>query len=464
MTSQQLHSSDRTGKLDPEFGENGFKYLESPHPDYPKYHSTVVAVGPDDMIYVAGQAYSDVLPYLNTLTRLDQRGSIDENFGENGFFYSSLIGTHESSFIAEQIVFLEIEEKILISGEATYYDNGPRIDKAIIRFNLNGTIDEDFGDKGAFIFRTPSDGKVLLDEDIYNAERLKIAKARETELQQPTPLTSSTSCAMTITDDHILLLHQTYSSFSKKSSFIIRVTHDGKLDEKFNNRGYVEVTHAEFPFVTLESLVIDKAGNYISAGTVRRNYSGAVDAIALVKHSKDGALDTDFQTGGFLFIKSDNENSYFSFGTTVKQDNNRILFLGTQIYRDLSKLKAEGLLISLEADGSRNIKFNSGKPVFFTINSSNTFFFNANFHPDGSFLVTGDTKKSTSSPYHYAVTRFEHNGVHDEKFGNGGWFEYKDTIVPAYATSVISNNKIICSSFPADGNLGRRPIARGLMS
>jgi len=456
MTSQQSSSSLMSGKLDPDFGKDGFKYLTSPLPDYPKYHSTVVAVGPDDMIYVAGEAYGD-LGAVCTVTRLDQNGAIDDSFGNKGFFYSETIGTHQADFPAEQIAFSE--GKILVSGEMGYYNEGPRYDKVIIRLNLNGTIDETFGEKGAFIFYTPDVSETSSNKDAYNEKRQKTADSRLLKHPKSNTTTPSTSNSMMLADGRLLLLHES-GSFLESCSFIIRVTQDGKLDTTFNKTGFIKVAHDKFNFTLLRSLTVTSTGDYISAGIVRHEYRGTPEAIVLVKHDKNGQLITDFQTEGFKLIKSSDTNSYFTLSSTKNQTNNRILCLGAKVER--GSTSHEGLLISLEENGHTNIQFNGGEPVFFRVNSKDTYFSKADFLSSGKFLVTGITRKGELN--HYAVTRFLANGAHDEEYGNGGWFEYRQTIVPSYYSSVIAHEKIIMSSFPDDGDLGRRPIARGLMS
>ncbi|MGX9380708.1 hypothetical protein [Pseudomonas sp. JQ36] len=358
MTSQQSSSSLMSGKLDPDFGKDGFKYLTSPLPDYPKYHSTVVAVGPDDMIYVAGEAYGD-LGAVCTVTRLDQNGAIDDSFGNKGFFYSETIGTHQADFPAEQIAFSE--GKILVSGEMGYYNEGPRYDKVIIRLNLNGTIDETFGEKGAFIFYTPDVSETSSNKDAYNEKRQKTADSRLLKHPKSNTTTPSTSNSMMLADGRLLLLHES-GSFLETCSFIIRVTQDGKLDTTFNKTGFIKVAHDKFNFTLLRSLTVTSTGDYISAGIVRHEYRGTPEAIVLVKHDKNGQLITDFQTEGFKLIKSSDTNSYFTLSSTKNQTNNRILCLGAKVER--GSTSHEGLLISLEENGHTNIQFNGGEPVF----------------------------------------------------------------------------------------------------
>ncbi|MGF6703830.1 hypothetical protein [Pseudomonas frederiksbergensis] len=457
MTSQKTHSSLVSGQLDPNFGDNGLVSLRSPNPNYPEYISLVVGVGPDNKTYVAGQAYDGLNYTLYTLARLTENGSIDTTFGKEGYFYDWFHGSDRSQFYAEQIAF--VKGKILVSGRLFHYvENVLRFDKAVVRFLLDGSIDKSFGENGKFIFHVPkenADGLATTDES-----HLEAAQSIRNDVRQPSKLQSYASDTLPTTDDHILLLHSS-GTFDTIDGFIIRITHEGNLDRTFNGSGFVRVSHAKYPFLELYSLTIDKDGNYLSGGEVRSGYQDSPDAIVLVKHNKDGKLDTNFQHDGFLLMQDEEPTHYFTLARTVKQPNNRILCMGSRI--DRNDYKASGLLISLEADGSSNIQFNSGKPVFTTINSSTTFWFNTDFQPDGSFLVTGLLDIEISRGTHYAVSRFLYNGILDKNYGDGGWVAYTEAKIFSYETSTIKNNKIVFSVEKDNNGKVSRAIGRGLM-
>jgi uncharacterized delta-60 repeat protein len=404
------------------------------------------------MTYVAGQAYEGMNYTLYTLARLTENGSIDTTFGKGGYFYDWFHGSDRSSFYAEQIAF--VNEKILVSGRLFHdVDNALRLDKAVVRFLLDGTIDESFGEKGKLIFHVDNASTA------YSESRLQDAQLIRNDVRQPSELQSYASDTLSITDDHILLLHRS-GTFETIDSFIIRITHDGKLDQTFNGSGFVRVSHAVYPFLELYSLTIDKDGNYISGGEVRTGYHTSPDAIALVKHNKDGKLDTTFQDNGFLLMQDEKKTThYFKLKRTVKQPNNRILCMGSRIERNASEIS--GLLISREEDGSSNIQFNRGEPVFTTINSSKTYWFNTDFQPDGSFLVTGLLDIETE-PY-YAVSRFLYNGILDENYGGVGWVAYTEAKNFAFETSTIKNNKIVFAINKNNNGEISRAIGRGLM-
>jgi uncharacterized delta-60 repeat protein len=460
MTSQKTHSSLVSGQLDPNFGDNGLISLRSPNPNYPEYISLVVGVGPDKMTYVAGQAYDGLNYTLYTLARLTENGSIDTTFGKEGYFYDWFHGSDRSKFYAEQIAF--VKGKILVSGRLYHYvDDVLRFDKAVVRFLLDGSIDKSFGENGKFIFHVPKENADGLATPDYNESHLKAAQSIRNDVRQPSKLQSYASDTLPTTDDHILLLHSS-GTFDTIDGYIIRITHEGNLDPTFNGSGFVRVSHANYPFLELYSLTIDKDGNYLSGGEVRIGYQNSPDAIVLVKHNEDGKLDTTFQHDGFLLMRDEEPTHYFKLTRTVKQPNNRILCMGSRI--DSNAYEISGLLISLEADGSSNIQFNSGKPVFTSINSTTTFWFNTDFQPDGSFLVTGLLDIGTPREPYYAVSRFLYNGILDKDYGNGvGWVAYTEAKNFSFETSTIKNNKIVFAVNKKNNGEISRAIGRGLM-
>jgi uncharacterized delta-60 repeat protein len=445
-----------TGELDPHFGENGFVPMPSPDPDYPDFASRVTAIGPDNRIYIAGEAAQGLNYSIYTLTRLNDDGSIDTSFGEHGHFHDYFYRSDRSHFYAEQIIFKN--DRIILTGNLFYQENGVmNADKAAVRFLSNGTLDEEFGENGKYIFHFPGND---IAASGYNEERLKIARSKCAAPAHPNQFQPNSQGVCSLQSDHIILLHTT-GTFEWTDSLIIRLTEDGALDPTFNGSGYVRVNYDQFSFLELYSVSVDDTGNYISAGSVRADYYAQPEFIILVKHGQDGRLDTSFQQEGFLQIQDEDPNYGLRLIKTVKQPNNRVLCLGFRFSKVFGELS--GFLISREADGSSNIQFNRGKPVFTNVNTATTFLINADFLPGGNLLATA-LVDVVSRERHYAVARFLHNGVIDEDYGNGaGWLVYRAAKNFTLEASTIKNNKIIFAVDDEYDSKIHRAIARGLM-
>jgi uncharacterized delta-60 repeat protein len=459
MTTKKIHSSTLSGELDPIFGEKGLAFLHSPNPDFPNWSSRVVAVGPDDMIYIAGVLYDDFNGMLYALTRLNEAGSVDTSFGKQGFFYDFFYGSASSSFYAEQIAF--VNGRVLLTGTLFYRVGGVDArEKAAVRFLPNGTIDEEFGEKGKIIIPVPKTTADLHAVSAYNEKCLEIEKARCVSSDSLNKLAPYAREASPITDDRIILLHYS-GTFASIDAWIICLTSSGELDVSFNESGFVRVRHDMFNFLQLSSLIVDDAGNYISAGHVKTGYFNPPEAVVLVKHSKDGKLDKSFQRDGFLVMEDEDPLYYREVANIVKQPNNRILCTGSRHSRHDTAIS--GFLMSLEADGSNNIQFNGGKPVFMNINSSSTYLYTADFLPDGSFLTTGLLERYRKES-HYSISRFFYNGVHDKDYNNGvGWLDYKEAVNIGLYSSAIKDNKAFFAVEFKEETVVIRAVAKGLM-
>ena len=219
MTTKKIHSSTLSGELDPIFGEKGLAFLRSPNPDFPNWSSRVVAVGPDDMIYIAGVLYDDFNGMLFALTRLNEAGSVDTSFGKQGFFYDFFYGSASSSFYAEQIAF--VNGRVLLTGTLFYRVGGVDArEKAAVRFLPNGTIDEEFGEKGKIIIPVPKTTADLHAVSAYNEKCLEIEKARCVSSDSLNKLAPYAREASPITDDRIILLHYS-GTFASIDAWII---------------------------------------------------------------------------------------------------------------------------------------------------------------------------------------------------------------------------------------------------
>lgn len=461
MTIKKPFHNIAAGQLDPLFGVEGFADLKSPDPSYDDYRTHVVNVGPDNKIYVAGQSSAGLNNHILTLARLNEDGLIDSSFADNGYYHNYFYRSDKSIFYTEQIAFAH--DRILLIGTLFHWPiDGLRKDRAVACFHPDGSIDTDFGELGKFIFHVSNDNEHSLEHTAYNEDCLKLERSTYAGLRQSRGPTLNPPKTCTVSDEHILMLHDS-GSFDAIHSFIIRLTHRGQLDRSFNQTGYVRVQHSEHPFLYLYSLTIDKFKNYISAGYVRANYNGIPQAVVLTRHFNDGKLDTSYQNDGFLLISAEAPNQFFILEKTITQINNRILCIGTVADKNDPDLMA-GLLISREADGTANIQFNGGQPVITRMNSSSTFLFHAAFQSDGSFLVGGLADLKDNPNIHYVVTRFFYNGIQDKDFGKeGGWKDYLEAKNRVRHTCVFTSKGVLLSAENKDNDIISSAIARGLI-
>ena len=103
-------------------------------------------IQPDGMIVAAGYSYSSSSKCNFALLRYNVNGTLDTGFGTGGIV-TSPVG---SGFASAYALGIDTDGRLLAAG---YSDNGSNYDFALVRYNANGTLDTGFGTGG--IVTTP---------------------------------------------------------------------------------------------------------------------------------------------------------------------------------------------------------------------------------------------------------------------------------------------------------------------
>ena len=103
---------------------------------------TSMALQADGKIVVTGNTWLSGPPSLNLLiVRFNANGTIDNNFGTNGIINYGDVRN------LQQFVKIQVDGKILVAADGTYN---------LLRYNTNGTLDNSFGTNGKIIIDTNS--------------------------------------------------------------------------------------------------------------------------------------------------------------------------------------------------------------------------------------------------------------------------------------------------------------------
>lgn len=138
------------GSLDTGFAEQGILTLSPVTPDMYSSYATAL-VQPDGKILLAGSAWGSTgsyvpyqgIAYLAVVVRLNPDGSLDDTF-------HSPIGKSTTRFEATAAL-LQPDGKILVVGNK----EGDKTDVSAVRFNADGSLDNDFGEFGTQILSAP---------------------------------------------------------------------------------------------------------------------------------------------------------------------------------------------------------------------------------------------------------------------------------------------------------------------
>ncbi|MEY3398674.1 MAG: hypothetical protein RL220_1268, partial [Bacteroidota bacterium] len=129
------------GTPDLSFNGTGYVLIDS----YTESYAYEIRVRDDGKILIAGAVASPVYIFSALVMRLNADGSIDETFGDNGFSEINLTGTDHFAYAMQETA----DNKILIAGSSldANYNNQP----VVFRLNEDGSLDETFGENGAAI-------------------------------------------------------------------------------------------------------------------------------------------------------------------------------------------------------------------------------------------------------------------------------------------------------------------------
>ncbi len=291
--------------------------------------------------------------------RLNEDGSPDSTFGNNGNFY--LPGTPGSAYG----VAIRNDGKLIVVGSS----NNSLL---MVRLNSNGSLDPSFG----------SGGMVITDiapGDAEDARRVKI---------QP--------------DGKIVAAG--YSQHFGGSSltfqqFVARYTPDGTLDSSFGNGGVVKKVVGDT--TVLSSLALQSDGKIISGGYAR---FGSTSRFFLVRYNTDGSTDTTWDGDGVVTgLPSTNAQS-----------------IAIQLDGRVLALDGKNILYRFNADGSPDTSFDGdgSRPALDTGSA-----YDVMVSASGKITVTGGTNTGSYLIYRFNVAKYHPDGSPDISFSDNGYFD-----------------------------------------
>jgi uncharacterized delta-60 repeat protein len=391
-----------------------------------------VALQSDGKILVAGTSNSDL-----ALVRYKSEGDLDFTFADNGIGISTFYGhdiyalTHEPSY--GRGVAVQVDGKIIIVGDAISESqqlNAPYFDVAIARYNIDGSLDSSFSDDGKLTFfsinkndygnavTVQPDGKILVAgySSDYYGEHFIIKRLNsdgsydasfsaeygggyysraESIAVQPDGKILVAGYAVTEDNGYYDFFHEWHHNFNNYNFRLLRLNHDGTLDETFgeNLNGVVDADLTgknDYGY----SVIVQPDGKIVIAGEITRG--GGTD-LALVRYDSWGMLDTSFDGDGKVIADADRIVSGEGCTSMTWQSDGKIVLAGGN---SLFRYNSDGSLdSSFSEDGELIISeyFSSAGVVV---------------QSDGKIIVAGNL-----SPFGFALFRYNSDGSTDESFG-----------------------------------------------
>lgn len=248
-----VYKYDPNGSLDASFGDNGSVTIT---------HGGLYNIGysikvqPDDKILIGGYSQSSSAKFY-TLTRLNENGTLDSSFGNNGKIRISNIYAY---FLSPVALSLQSDSKIVFCATSRIDTISNLWGVIIVRYLPNGAIDSTYGTAGIvkIIYQLPLDFNSLI---VKESNKIVIASIQD--------------------DNNIFVMHG--------------INPDGSIDNTFGDNGIIQLAkeEADNPYIAYQN---DKL---ILLGQVRHLWRLV---FYLTRFNDDGTVDNTFGDQGEYFL------------------------------------------------------------------------------------------------------------------------------------------------------------------
>ncbi|RMA58743.1 T9SS type A sorting domain-containing protein [Ulvibacter antarcticus] len=351
-----------------------------------------------------------------------QSGTLDPTFGTNGIVTTVISGTF--NFSAGTVV--QSDGKIVVAG---YAGEPSSYKAAVARYNTDGTLDTSYGNAGTLIIPVGAnksyatdvalqdDGKIVLGARTWDnvsgnfaVIRLNIDGTLDTSFGTGglTIASNGNDVAETVAiqdDGKIVLGGYTDDDFSTA-----RFNTDGTLDTSFGTNGW-SITEFDTSLSFIKEIGIQDDGKIVLAGfIVNSKYQ-----MAAARINADGTIDNTFGTNGKVFFNVGPDNDFLE-GMAIQADGK--ILLGGHSYVSSPPLKYDMAIVRLNIDGSFDTSYgNNGVSTARIVDGAN-YTRRMTIQADGKALLVGFTVVGTE--YNIGMARFDTDGNLDASFGTNG--------------------------------------------
>lgn len=377
-----------------------------------------VVIQPDENLIVAGYSKNGT-NFEIALVRYKNNGDLDPDFGIGGIVTTD-IGT--GSDIARSLA-LQADEKIVVIGYSYY--TGSDSDIALIRYNSDGSLDNNFG----------INGKVMTDFNGYNDYGNSLA----------------------IGDDEKIIVTGNSISPNQSSDFIIvRYLPDGSLDSIFGINGKVVIDFGDFDYAY--KVILQPDGKIVIVGQAD---NPSDHDFFICRLDEIGNLDNSFGQGGI--VTTDFGDFDDKAVSAILQPDNKIIVVGG-VPDNL--FTSPFMIARYNVNGSLDNTFGIGGKVttdFDNETQRSDMAWSVALQSDGKIVVAGDSGGK------FALARYNVDGSLDNSYCSGGKvITAVGDIIHAGAKSVLiqSDNKIVSAGYAgfSGQGLGKFALVRYLPS
>jgi len=307
-------------------------------------------------------------------------GDLDLVFGNGG----KVITDFNTDDYVRAIV-VQPDGKIVAVGQTGAY---PVFHGALARYNLDGSLDQTFGNGGKITTGIDPEGEVI-------------------------------TAALIQPDGKIVVAGTVVHNNFPVGMFVARFNPDGVLyDQSFGPGGGVVYNFGDSTGEA-NAVVLQSDGKIIVAGFSGFSTYGSLQDFALARFNPDGSFDQTYGTGGKIKTHFAPDFGGARGATAVLQPDGKLI-VGGRYKNDPNTAHWDFALARYNTDGSLDQTFGSGGKVTTSLGASDSVGIAVSIQRDGKIVLAGSYNTGRHNG-DFAAARYDANGNLDTTFGNGGW-------------------------------------------
>ncbi|MBK8676939.1 MAG: FG-GAP repeat protein [Cellvibrionales bacterium] len=367
----------------------------------------------DGKLVAVGNTYNAKGMKQFALLRYNLDGTLDTTFNGTGMVITKISDLAVPVDDAKAVIQQSNGRLVVVGVTASGVNN----DCALVRYNKDGSLDETFGEQGIVTmgFGTKDDTCLSI-------------------IQQA--------------DDKLVVAGETAGAGNDKADFALaRFNTDGSLDSSFGSGGKV-TTDFNGTVNNGRSVIQLADGKLLMAGYSDYNF-------ALTRYNTDGSLDTTFDADGKLFVDIASDRDYAI--SVLQQADDQLVLAG---YTNVNPgNKTNFAVVRLNQDGSFDPSFNSTGKLVLSVDSNNNAVAKVIQQTDGKLVLAGSTITSSK---HMALVRLNTDGSLDTGFGGDGKVTANIGTVSDEAVSVVqqADGKLTVAGTGNNGKFNYMMLAR----
>jgi uncharacterized delta-60 repeat protein len=356
------------GSPDPSFGNAGKIIIQSN-----LYSDQIadIALQTDGKIVIAGTRSDDLGNSDFFLLRFNDNGSADQSFGINGV----KIIAFSTGLDYSQAIAIQADGKILVSGISYNQVDLCQISSfsypsiAIVRVNINGSIDSSFGQNGKIIFNTVNYQEYSLGIDVQSNRKILVTSSLGYECSCQAGYYGGLEW---ICNKNVIVLKRLNEDGTPDISFGL----NGQIRDSIFNGGNVKV------IVQPDDKIVLASSNYSSDFLVNR-------------YESEGVPDIGFGQGGKIITKIENKDfPYAFFNAAHIQPDGKILLLGNTVDNDG---RVESVTVRYKSNGDLDSSFYLNGMAFFKIDAGLSSELSNSLASQGNMIIVGGVTSANSS-------------------------------------------------------------------